>query len=210
MGYIYSIENMINHKRYIGKTERVNPYARWKEHINTMKRESCKHRTLYKALNKYGVENFLFTILEETNDCEEREKYYIALYDTYNNGYNETLGGDGKLRLQLDEKEVCTYYENHSLRETVDYFGVDKDSINKILHRNGVVKKTIEYANKFALGKVVNQLDMITGKILRTHISTAEAEKYITGKENHGANVSRVCRGERRQYAGYRWEYAAV
>ena len=100
MGYIYKIENNINNKIYIGKTEKY------------------LTRALYKAINKYGVENFTFTVIEETNDCENREKYYIALYDTFKNGYNETLGGDGKARLQLNEKRVCTYYKNHTLKET--------------------------------------------------------------------------------------------
>lgn len=208
MGYIYSIENMINHKKYIGKTERVNPIERWKEHLKSAKREICKGRALYKAINKYGEDNFIFTVIEETNNCEEREKFYISLFDTYKNGYNETLGGDGKLRLQLNEEDVCTYYETHSLKETANHFNVDKDSIEKVLHRKGVQKRTPTEANKFSLGRVVNQLDLITREIIKTHISTAEAEEYITGKKNHGANVSRVCRGERKQYAGYAWEYA--
>ena len=209
MGYIYKIENTINGKIYIGKTEKTTALSRWKEHLRARHRESCKGRALYKALNKYGIENFTFTVLEETDNCEEREKYYISLFDTYKNGYNETLGGDGKLRLQLNDEEVCTYYKNHSLKETTNFFGVDKDSINKVLKRNGVVKKTLAEANKFALGKRVNQFDLLTGKIIATHISTAEAEKSITGKENHGANVSRVCRGERKQYAGFGWAYVA-
>lgn len=210
MGYIYKITNNINDKVYIGKTERVNPQTRWKEHIKSANREECKRRALYKAINKYGVENFTFTVIEETDNCEEREKYYIALYDTYKNGYNETLGGDGKTRLQLDDNAVCTYYKEHSMRETAEYFGVDPDSIEKVLHRNNVKRRSVADANKFALGKRVNQLDKITRQIINTFISTAEAEKFITGKENHGANVSRVCRGERKQYAGFIWEYAVA
>ena len=201
---------MVNHKIYIGKTEKVDPFARWKEHLTAAKRKVCNHRALYRAINKYGKENFSFTILEETDNCEEREIYYINLFDTYNNGYNETLGGDGKKRLQLDEEAVCTYYLTHTLRATKDHFGVDKDSINKILHKNGVQKKTNTEANRVAMAKKVNQLDLVSGKIICTHVSTAEAEKTITGKNNHGANVSRVCRGERKQYAGYGWEYAVA
>ena len=209
MGYIYKIENNINNKIYIGKTERVNPITRWKEHIAASKKEKYLTRALYKAINKYGVENFTFTVIEETNDCENREKYYIALYDTFKNGYNETLGGDGKARLQLNEKRVCTYYKNHTLKETAKHYGVDPDSIEKILHRNGVERRSVTEANQFALGKTVNQIDLTTGKIINTYVSTAEAERAMTGKVNHGSNVSRVCRGQRKQYKGYKWEYVA-
>ena len=209
MGYIYKIENTENGKVYIGKTERVNPNTRWKEHIAASKKEKYLTRALYKAINKYGIEKFTFTVLEETNDCENREKYYISLFDTFKNGYNETLGGDGKARLQLNEKRVCTYYKTHTLKETAKHYGVDPDSIEKILHRNGIQRRTIAEANQFALGKRVNQIDLLTGRVVKTFDTTVAAEKAVTGKETHGSNVSRVCRGQRKQYKGYGWEYVA-
>jgi hypothetical protein len=59
---------------------------------------------LYKAFEKYGIENFEFTILEELEYVQdllnEREKYWISFYHTYVNdpcgpGYNLTRGGEG-------------------------------------------------------------------------------------------------------------------
>ena len=44
------------------------------------------------TINKYGVENFSFEILEETDKPEQQEIYYISLYDSYKNGYNATIG----------------------------------------------------------------------------------------------------------------------
>ena len=43
-------------------------------------------------LKKYGVENFSFEIIEETEDILTREKYWINFYNSYSNGYNATLG----------------------------------------------------------------------------------------------------------------------
>jgi hypothetical protein len=37
----------------------------------------------------------------------EKEKYYIKLYDSYNNGYNMTLGGEGVKLLSLDEEYLA-------------------------------------------------------------------------------------------------------
>lgn len=49
-------------------------------------------------MRKYGIENFQVTILEsgiKRELLDEREIYWIAYYDSYNNGYNETKGGRG-------------------------------------------------------------------------------------------------------------------
>ncbi len=82
---------------YIGKTER-DIHERFKEHKYDMDRRKNEKRPLYDAMNKYGIENFKIELLKETNDPEERERYYIKYYDTFNNkkGYNATAGGDGR------------------------------------------------------------------------------------------------------------------
>lgn len=92
MGYIYKIVNKINNKVYIGQT--VNKDLRWKQHI----RNDGKNPNLLigKAFNKYGIENFEYIIIEECENCNmsEREKYWIKHYDSYNSGYNMTIGGE--------------------------------------------------------------------------------------------------------------------
>ena len=126
MAFIYKIENQINHKVYIGKTSYSNPNKRWIEHQNDSKNPERNHRALYRALNKYGVENFMFSILEETENPEEREMFYIQEYNSYHFGYNETLGGDGGKYLQLPEQEVCKYYlpVNHQENANQNHTGV--------------------------------------------------------------------------------------
>ena len=70
-GSVYLIENKINHKVYVGKTY-LTIQERWKEHI----RESRKgtDRPLYRAIRKYGAESFSIVEIEQTENCEEREK----------------------------------------------------------------------------------------------------------------------------------------
>ena len=95
MGYIYKIYNDINNKVYIGQTIRTIE-VRWKQHLMDCDNAN-KQRHLYNAMKKYGKEHFFIEVIEEidNNILNEREKYWIDYYDSYNNGYNSTLGGAG-------------------------------------------------------------------------------------------------------------------
>lgn len=98
MSFIYAITNDVNGKQYVGKTNHQTIEERFKEHIKDSKKEHCEKRPLYDAMRKYGIEHFHIKELEECS-CEEasnKEIYWIGRLDTYNNGYNATLGGDSK------------------------------------------------------------------------------------------------------------------
>ena len=110
MKYIYKIENLINHKIYIGQTN--NPKRRFQEH-RAKGYEVDTHKVLYYAFNKYGLDNFSFEIIEETENADEREKYWIKYYDSFENGYNMTEGGDKPPTHTGIEHPQCT----HSLDE---------------------------------------------------------------------------------------------
>lgn len=92
MSYIYKIINDINNKIYIGQTS-FSLEKRFKEHLADS--DKIEKRPLYYAMRKYGKEHFKIELIEETNFPNEKEKYWINYYDSYNNGYNATLGGEG-------------------------------------------------------------------------------------------------------------------
>ena len=87
---IYKVTNKINGKVYIGQS--VDIGRRWREHM-TAKDDIYFH----KAIQKYGVENFEWEVIEQCKkkDLDEREIYWIEYYDSFNKGYNCTRGGDG-------------------------------------------------------------------------------------------------------------------
>lgn len=87
---------MNNGKVYIGQT------------ISSLKQRRCQHISdantrgqnscFYNALKKYGVDNFVWTVMNECYDIEtlnRLEKYYIEYYESMNRefGYNRTSGG---------------------------------------------------------------------------------------------------------------------
>lgn len=90
--YIYKITNNINGKSYIGQT--TDYKRRFQEH-RQLGYGSEQNKLLYYAFKKYGIGNFSFEVIEDkTPNYNEREKYWIAYYDSFENGYNMTEGGE--------------------------------------------------------------------------------------------------------------------
>lgn len=69
---IYKITNTVNNKKYIGQS--INIIDRWREH---RQRASNGTEYLYQAIRKYGIQNFVFEVLEECliEDLNLKEKY---------------------------------------------------------------------------------------------------------------------------------------
>jgi group I intron endonuclease len=96
---IYCIENTINGKKYIGQAYNIE--RRLYEHKYHLKRGTDHSGFLQRAVNKYGIGNFNFYVLEtcETDQMNEREIYWISYYQTNNKdcGYNLSRGGEKSL-----------------------------------------------------------------------------------------------------------------
>ena len=123
---IYKIRNLINNKVYIGQS--INIARRWKDHRSAINDETYKDYPLYKAIQKYGIENFEFSVIEECEkeELNEKEKYWISCYNSYNNGYNQTKGGDGCSHpIKLTEKQVLEIYERLKGTETMECIAAD-------------------------------------------------------------------------------------
>jgi len=109
-GIIYKIENIINHKVYIGQTthergfngrydykgvgiERVYRYL-----LGKSKQVHYYNQHLLRSIEKYGLDAFvvdeIFDVAENENELNQKERYYIEQFDSFKNGYNRSFGGE--------------------------------------------------------------------------------------------------------------------
>lgn len=93
---IYMFENKVNNKKYIGQSRSIE--TRKRAHYNCSLNTSYNgyETKFYRALRKYGYNNFEFSILElcSTEELNDRERHFIEFYNSFKNGYNSSIGGD--------------------------------------------------------------------------------------------------------------------
>ena len=209
--YKYKIENLINNKLYIGKTI-YTIKRRWYQHRTNSKREEYKHMPIYSAFNKYGLKNFSVSCVEEVDDISilsEREKYWIKYYDSYNHGYNATLGGDGALLYDYDT--IWELWEaGYTIKQISKQIGCNDFVVRTVLDIHGVTTQeridrsyNDQIASHIPFQRSVNKIDIDTGVIVETYSSVSEAARTI-GYDS--SSLSKICK--RSGIAkGYKWQY---
>lgn len=162
---IYKITNLINGKVYIGQS--IDIKRRW--HEEKYKKKNNLH--LYRSFKKYGLENFSFDVLEECDNLDEREIYWIAYYDSNNRnkGYNQTSGGNG-IGTTLSEELKQKIRESVSGEKNGFYGKKHTEKTKKILSEKAKLKT---YDKNPKARKLIN---ITTGEIFTT-IKEA-VEKY--------------------------------
>ena len=133
MAFIYKIVNDVNDKVYVGKTT-SSIEERFKEHCKDCLRIRKEKRPLYDAMQKYGKEHFQIILLEEcsVDILNDREKYWIEYYNSYEFGYNATYGGDGTVLYDY-RKLADIYLEYQNLTMAAQIAQCDVDTMRKAL-----------------------------------------------------------------------------
>ena len=185
---IYCIENLVNHKKYIGLS--VNIYKRWGDHKYALNNQKHANPYLQRAWNKYGKENFKFWIVEACNqvNLHDKEIYYIELYNTTNEnyGYNCSCGGEiTSTREDTLEKRSITLSKRKVVQ--VDFDGnivsFSPDKFINITHGYAIsVHKSQGGEFNMVIIPFVNSFKrMLYNKLIYTAVTRAKSKLILIG-----------------------------
>lgn len=144
IGRIYLISNDLNGKLYVGQT--IQSIER--RFINHCCNSSDRGQNMYikRAILKYGKEHFKIELIEECpiEWLNKREIYWIEYFDSYENGYNLTLGGDNSSRNftrsledTIDIEEFKSFIINNfpTAKQVREKFKICKSSVYNLIER---------------------------------------------------------------------------
>ena len=219
MACIYKIENKINGKVYIGQT--ITPLnQRMSKHFSRA-RTGENLTGIDAAIAKYGQENFNIEIIDtcEANQLDELERFYIAKYDSYNNGYNLTKGGQDGLgsKLEIDiEQAYQIYLEEQSMKRAAERIGCSDKTLSNYFQDNG--KDTTIFQMKNAQNNLLIGAEKKKKKIriVEKNLvfdSIRDCGRWLIDQGlaktdiNHAAmGISRVLNGQRQSYLKMHYE----
>lgn len=107
------------------------------------------------AIRKWGWNAFELSIIEDgiknQTELNEKEKYYISFYDSFNNGYNSTEGGDGVTGCKNTGMYGKVFTEEHRRKLSLSHIG--KPSARKGKPHTEEAKAKIREARKRQVGE---------------------------------------------------------
>ena len=136
---IYKYQNKLNGKIYIGQSTDIE--RRYQQHLWDAEKRPEQGTGIDLAINKYGINNFTFEIIEQCNpeQLDERERFWIEYFNSYTEGYNRTPGGSS-LRGEEHPRAILTKEQVWQIREL---YGkrVKRSDVFKIFKNTGISKR---------------------------------------------------------------------
>lgn len=191
---VYSIRNEHNDKRYIGCS--INIEKRWKSHKYMLKNNKHENSHLQGAYNKYGEDAFEYSILEccDMSVLKDREEYWIAYYDSKNNGYNMCDGGG---KLTNPTTDVCKKISQNLTGDKNGMYGVKlfgKDNSWYGHHHSEQSKQIMSQKAKERIGGKASRSLRVMASTGEKFCNAVEAAKWVGLKD--GSTICKVCKGQ--------------
>ena len=227
VGIIYGWYCTVTDKWYIGQT--VNPEKRFNCHIDRAINKKDK-TYFYNSIRKYGLENFVYCVLEENvlrENLNMREMGWIEYYDSFYCGYNMTAGGNQTI-FSEEFKEKMSEANKGRIPWNKGKHGIYSEETLKKMSES-LKGKTGYWTNKHLSEETKKKLsESLKGKpswqkgkpsynrkpVSKYDLNGNFIKKYncITDalKENPKAgHIGEVCNGYRKQTGGFIWKYAS-
>lgn len=180
-------------KVYIGITSEGLEIRKNKHYRDALKFD----RKFYKALRKYGSKVIWETIdtASTWNEACNKEKLHIQKYDSFKNGYNSTLGGEGIYGLKHPNPPMLG--KTHT-----------KEARNKI--RIARLGKKCPESQKRAIRDSckISVICLDTNhKLIQEFEAISDAARWLNISPKSASNINAVCKGKRNSAYGYIWKY---
>jgi hypothetical protein len=250
-GIIYKVENLVNGKTYIGQTGEEKGFnGRYNRKGQGIERLYKRHKTLkdygheynnhlLNSIEKYGFNSFkvieMFDVAFTQEELNIKEICWISIYDSFKNGYNRTLGGDGLsgyegsikennpmsrsvIQLSLDgvfirEWNCITYVEEELGISTSHIVGVcnnkygRKSSGGYLWVYKEDYKKDTQYQH--IIEENPNKKSIVQLSLKGEYVNTYNSLQEAVDKNNElkVKGISKCCNNTRKSYKGYIWVF---
>lgn len=232
---IYGIKNLVNNKIYIGKS--TNMKIRKKTHETSFIRKQAVNVHLQRAVDKYGVENFEFLILEEVtlDNINEKEQHWISHFNSFNEkyGYNKTMGGDGgnltietKFKISQTSPNRKVVYQFNSKGELIKKWNGVRDIERELKFLSSTISKACaintnnnsaygfywsynENLNNFSgIGQENNKLQIQQFSLEDKLIKTWSSISTAAKETNSSkSSIIRCCKNKQKTCNNFIWKY---
>lgn len=215
-GGVYCITCAINNKKYIGVSNNI--YTRINQHKTSLNKNNLKRENEYiiKDWNKYGYDNFNYTVLEYFNSTlskkekEDREFYWINKLNTIDRNIGYNLRRDSSKTGMIPLKETRKKYseankkrfqnieERKKIGIKTSLFWKNNPDIKKQMSDKVSKKLTEYYIEQYSKdGKFIKKWDRVIDII----------NENPTYKKH---NIYAVCSGEKPTMYGYIWKKCQI
>lgn len=174
---------------------------------------------LSRGIRLYGEEEYELVILEDClpkEQLNEREIYWIAFYDTYYHGYNQSTGGNNPVMPMFTEEKIDVVIEmlkdeSYSYQDIIDKTGISMTHIYNINTGKRRKRDNLEYPIRKSNTKGTRGLKLSPEECEELHYLLKNttlayeelAEKYYCTKDT----IGRINRGETKTYILPNWQY---
>lgn len=225
MNYIVYKVTFPNDKVYIGITSKGLEFRK-KKHYSECFNKNTNYK-FHNALRKY-TDKEIWEVIDTAKDWEtlcSLEQIYIQFYDSYKNGYNSTLGGDGSVGLVISEetkqkmrgprpqtskalkgkKKSKAHCE--ALSKACKGRIISKKARKKISEKMIQRNSDINYRNKVAKKLGSSEFEVRcckTNKLIGVWVSQRTCAKELNIQQSH---VSKCLRNVSNQHKGFKFNY---
>ena len=194
---LYIHYNINNGKSYIGITSQ-NPLHRWRNNGNGY----INNREFYNAIKKYGWETgFLHAVLYENLTEKQAKKLEIQLikeYDSFENGYNQTVGGEGtngyifsdEQKEQIRVRMIGNTRRKGTKTSKIARDNMSKSHIGKPSPRKGckLSCEQVERIRKLHTGRIQSEEEKLKRRNALTGLKRSEDTKRKLSERQLGSN----------------------